>query len=291
MNVSKKILGALCLSFVLLTQVQATGIEFQPLSLKEALEKAKLENKHVFIDVYADWCGPCKYLAKEIFPDQTLGEFMNQHFVSIQLDGEQGDGLRLMREFELTAYPTMLFLSPSMELRKKIVGVVSPEDIEKSGNAVLFPETTVIYKLEKKYNAGDRSRELMKSYIMELVSEERESDKVIIEYLGVFPDLDLNDQVEFVIFSIGIDDRNNPHMTEFLQSAGSYKEMHGELVDGKMEMILLGMLNDAITKQDKGLLETGVEEMYEPYKAIFGEYSLEKAKLKEALVSNYNSAQ
>jgi len=288
MNVSKTI-GVLCLSFVFFTQVRATGIEFQSLSLDEALTKAKQENKHVFIDVYADWCGPCKYLAKEIFPDEKLGEFMNQHFVSIQLDGEQGDGLMLMAEFSLNAYPTMLFLSPEMELEKKIVGVVSPQDIQQSGNAVVFPESTAIYQLEKKYEAGDRSRETLKSYVIELINEERASEERIDEFLKLYPQLSLKDEDDFIIFSMGITDTENAYMKEFLASAAKFKEMYGELADGKMEIILIGMLSEAIEKEDKSLLQAGLEEIYEPYKAVFGEQSLSKEKLLSALESNYES--
>jgi len=288
MNVSKTI-GVMCLSFVFFSDVHASGIEFQSLSLDEALTKAKQENKHVFIDVYADWCGPCKYLAKEIFPDEKLGEFMNQHFVSIQLDGEQGDGLMLMGEFSLNAYPTMLFLSPEMELKKKIVGVVSPQDIQQSGNAVVFPESTAIYQLEKKYEAGDRSRETLKSYVIELINEDRASEERIDEFLKLYPQLSLKDEDDFIIFSMGITDTKNAYMKEFLVSAGKFKEMYGELADGKMEIILMGMLSEAIEKEDKSLLQAGLEEIYEPYKAVFGEQSLSKEKLLSALESNYES--
>ncbi len=99
MKVRIKVIVLFCLFAAFIIEVGATGIEFQTLSLNDALAKAKKENKHVFIDVYATWCGPCKYLAKEIFPDSDLGEFMNEHFVSIQLDGEKGDGVMLMKKF------------------------------------------------------------------------------------------------------------------------------------------------------------------------------------------------
>ena len=36
---------------------------FQELTLAKALEKAKIENKYVFVDCYTSWCGPCKMMA------------------------------------------------------------------------------------------------------------------------------------------------------------------------------------------------------------------------------------
>lgn len=289
MKVRIKIFAVLCLATLITTQAQSSGIEFQSLSLNAALEKAKNENKNLFIDVYATWCGPCKYLVKEIFPDPDLGEFMNEHFVSIQLDGEKGDGLMLMEKFRLDAFPTMLLLSPEMELRRKIVGVVSPEEIKKRGNAVVFPESTAIYQLEKKYNSGDRSRTSLASYITESLNEEQDSEELINEFLELYPDLSLENESEFLIFCFGINDRTNQYSIQFLNSAEHYKELYEGLADQKMERILISLLEEALEKKDEEILKIGVEEVYKPYREIFGEYSLEKAALLEALVSNYNS--
>jgi thiol:disulfide interchange protein len=44
------------------SQVDTTkGIQFvHNLSWQEILQKARAENKYVFVDCYATWCGPCK---------------------------------------------------------------------------------------------------------------------------------------------------------------------------------------------------------------------------------------
>lgn len=36
------------------------GIQFADLTWQDALKKAKKENKIIFVDIYATWCGPCK---------------------------------------------------------------------------------------------------------------------------------------------------------------------------------------------------------------------------------------
>ena len=46
------------ISFSLLGQ----GIEFVDATWQEAMEKAKQENKLLFVDSYAKWCGPCKQI-------------------------------------------------------------------------------------------------------------------------------------------------------------------------------------------------------------------------------------
>ena len=52
---------------------QEVGIKFSKDSLlSDALSQAKKEGKLVFIDCYTTWCGPCKHLAKEIFPQREV---------------------------------------------------------------------------------------------------------------------------------------------------------------------------------------------------------------------------
>ena len=62
---------------------------FRSISFDEALKVAKQENKLVFIDFYTDWCGPCKKMAKEVFPQKMVGDFMNAKFVNLKLNAEK----------------------------------------------------------------------------------------------------------------------------------------------------------------------------------------------------------
>lgn len=102
------------------------GIDFSTGSFNELLAKAKEENKLVFIDGYTSWCGPCKMLAKQTFPQKEVGSYMNPRFVSAQIDMERGEGPELAKRFNISAYPTMLILRPDGTLVDKLVGFFAP---------------------------------------------------------------------------------------------------------------------------------------------------------------------
>ena len=53
--------------------VFSQGIQFETGSWKEVLQKAKQENKLIFVDLYTTWCGPCKKMAAETFPSRSWG--------------------------------------------------------------------------------------------------------------------------------------------------------------------------------------------------------------------------
>ncbi len=103
------------------------GIAFTTATFDELLAKAKAENKLVFIDGYTSWCGPCKLLAKQTFPQKEVGAYMNPRFVSCQIDMERGEGPELAKRFNISAYPTMLVLRPDGTLVDKIVGFLAPQ--------------------------------------------------------------------------------------------------------------------------------------------------------------------
>ena len=95
------------------------GIHFEQLTFDEALVKAKAENKLVFMDCYTSWCGPCKMMEKEIFPQKKVGEFFNPKFISIKIDMEKGEGPELRKRFDVKAYPTFLIIRPDGSLQHK----------------------------------------------------------------------------------------------------------------------------------------------------------------------------
>lgn len=90
---------------------QEKGVVFRQLPYAQALEKARAEKKQVFIDFYTEWCGPCKRMGKEVFPQKSVGDYFNCAFVSLKMDAEQGEGKELARQYKIRAYPTFVVLS------------------------------------------------------------------------------------------------------------------------------------------------------------------------------------
>jgi len=104
-------LAAFNLKNVDYTKNTLSGILFHQGTFNEALQLAKNENKLVFIDIYATWCGPCKSLKKTTFSDSIVGAYYNEHFINVALDGEKGEGLELAKKYAITGYPTLLFIN------------------------------------------------------------------------------------------------------------------------------------------------------------------------------------
>ncbi|MCB9231517.1 MAG: thioredoxin family protein [Bacteroidia bacterium] len=104
------------------------GMHFHHGTWAEALAKAKKENKLVFVDAYASWCGPCRMMSSQVFVDESVGNFYNKNFVNVKMDMEKGEGPGLARTWGIRAYPTlMVFNGDGKEVYRQLGGLRVPD--------------------------------------------------------------------------------------------------------------------------------------------------------------------
>ncbi|MCK5701012.1 MAG: thioredoxin family protein [Cyclobacteriaceae bacterium] len=116
---------------------ESTGIAFFEGSWEEALDLARKENKLIFLDAYASWCGPCKSLQKKVFPAEKVGDFYNANFINVKMDMEKGEGIALAQKYGVRAYPSLFFIDHKGVLKKSALGYHNANQLIKLGQAVL----------------------------------------------------------------------------------------------------------------------------------------------------------
>ena len=145
--------------------VAAQGITFQSdtLSWQAILDKAKTENKIVFVDAYTSWCGPCKRMAKDVFTQKSVGDVFNASFINVKMDMENGEGPAVAMRYDVKAYPTYMFITPKGELVHRGLGAMPAEKFIAIGKAAANPETQ-FFALKKKYESGEKNADFLKTF-------------------------------------------------------------------------------------------------------------------------------
>ena len=59
------------------------GIVFKKDDWSAILAQAKAEDKLIFVDAYTTWCGPCKKMDRDVFPQMEVGSFYNAMFINV----------------------------------------------------------------------------------------------------------------------------------------------------------------------------------------------------------------
>ena len=107
----------------------AQGIQFRNLTLSQALQAARAEQKQVFVLLTANWCGPCNWQKKNVFPLDSVGAYFNQHFVSISLNVDSTEGRRVANAYNTTGVPNMFALNADSTLEHAKVGAFKVNNI------------------------------------------------------------------------------------------------------------------------------------------------------------------
>ena len=128
--------------------------EINWLTLDQALELQKKNPRNIIMDVYTNWCGPCKMMDRNTFQNKNVSEYINKHYYAVKFNAEGDveinyDGRlfinpnyqpeksqrrngthELTRYLNVSAYPTIIFMDNSSKLIKSVRGYKTPQQIE-----------------------------------------------------------------------------------------------------------------------------------------------------------------
>jgi thiol:disulfide interchange protein len=94
----------------------------------QGVAQAASQSKPMLVFFTAEWCHFCHQMADEAFTDPQVVR-LSEQFVCILVDAEREPGI--CRQFEISGYPTIQFLSPRGVPLERIVG-------KKPGHQVLI---------------------------------------------------------------------------------------------------------------------------------------------------------
>jgi thioredoxin-related protein len=126
--------------------------EIKWMTFNEAIEAQKKNPKPIFMDVYTDWCGPCKMLDKNTFQNPAVADYVNKNYYAVKFNAEGAEGIKYKEVayanpsynpdgkgrnathqfttfLKVRGYPSMYILDSKGEIKSPIVGYHTPEQL------------------------------------------------------------------------------------------------------------------------------------------------------------------
>ncbi len=97
--------------------------------LHEALRQASQSGQPVLVHFYTDNCVPCKMLEAKAFKNAELGEAMTRSVIPVKINYDQHRDIA--QRYQVTRFPTDLFLHPNGEELYRTVSPQEPADYVK----------------------------------------------------------------------------------------------------------------------------------------------------------------
>ena len=175
-----------------------TGIHFENnLSWSDIRAKAKAENKYLFVDCFTTWCGPCRFMSTQIFPQKEAGNYYNDKFISVkvQLDTTKGDAPEvkawytdahnIAKDYHVNAYPTYLIFAPDGHVIHRMLGSTRTVADFLKNTADVFDTSKQYYTLVTEYEQGRHDSAFLRKLSWQSIDlyDQQRSAAIVHEYL------------------------------------------------------------------------------------------------------------
>lgn len=141
-------------------------------SYPTALAKAKATGKPIFIDIYADWCGWCRKLDAEVYPNRRVQE-MSRKFIMLKVDSE-GAGANIAQDLEVRSLPTLIFATSTGQhlARQSFLG---------TSDLLRCMDLTLKYNTRFRRTAALKAKQAPKSSVVRRTAVASTSDDLITQ--------------------------------------------------------------------------------------------------------------
>jgi thiol-disulfide isomerase/thioredoxin len=216
---------------------QNRSITFEDTTWKDILAKAKSENKLIFLDAYASWCGPCKFLASQIFTKDSVADFYNTNFVNAHFDMEKGEGIELRAKYGVNVFPSLFFINSAGEVVHKAVGSMQAKAFIQLGQDAMNPEKQLItYK--KKYESGWRDAKFILEYLGKLKDSYSNYDEVSAAYFAGLSDKQLTEKENWLVIKDYQNNADSREIKYIVKNKSKFSKAFTESeVDGKLRNV------------------------------------------------------
>jgi len=214
---------------------QSRSIFFIEKPFSELMTMAKSQNKMIFVDAYTSWCGPCKWMATNMFTKDSVADYYNKTFICAHFDMEKGEGPELAKTFQVMAYPTLLFINANGELVHKRVGAAQQaRDYIRMGKDALTPGEGFVACL-KKFQDGNRDPEFMLKYLDRLQGAYMPVNETLALYFSSLKETDLLKRANWNIIFLYLSDIDSREFTFLMTHRKEYaKSYTRDSVDAKI---------------------------------------------------------
>ncbi|MEO0582265.1 MAG: thioredoxin family protein [Bacteroidota bacterium] len=208
----------------------AASIEFYKGSWEDALAIAKAEQKLIFVDAYAVWCGPCKMMDRNTFSQEEVAGYFNENFINLKLDVEKGEGITFADEYKVTGMPTLFFLNYKGEVVRKVMGYQGPRELLREAKKANKPINNKD-KYALAYEAGSNKPDILYHHAMNLAKSKEDYREPASRYFATQDDKALLSQAQnWEAIQTLTSDINSREFQLVLDKQKKFRKAYGDMV-------------------------------------------------------------
>lgn len=247
---------------------QNRSIRFTEKPWQEIVAMAKKENKMIFLDAYASWCGPCKWMAANMFTNDTIADYFNKTFICASFDMEKGEGINLRKKYGVRAYPSLLFINTGENMVHEKVGAAQKaQDYIDMAKIAQNPEECLAAYM-KKYSAGNNSPQFIQTYLYRLADAYIPLNTVMKKYFATQNESDLLNRVNWNIIYRFVGEINDPLFEFLVKHHSEYAKSYSkDSVNNKISDLYVNALRGALRNPNSKLADSAYTAIKEKVKA------------------------
>ncbi|RZK31104.1 MAG: thioredoxin family protein, partial [Hymenobacter sp.] len=144
----------------LVASAQEGPVNFVEGDWAQVQAQAKKANKPIFLYAWSLGCGPCREMARDVFPAPAVGRYYNTTFVNYKVNIDKGAGKDLAKQYGIVSLPAYLYFNAQGQLLHRSGSGKDAAAFVQDGKDAFDPNKAY-FKLKARYEAGERGADLL----------------------------------------------------------------------------------------------------------------------------------